>query len=214
MYKVDLHTHSTASPDGSLALGHYRRMLDNGSLDYVAITDHNTILFAKKAQAALGNRVIIGEEITTTQGEIIGLFLGKAIPAGLSVSETISRIKQQGGLVYVPHPFESVRQGLPESALEPVADFIDIVEVNNGRAVFQNRSQQAKTWAKKHSLPGASSSNSHGWHGWGKTYVIIDQVPEVGTFAKALAGAKHIVQSPGLRGILYPKYNRLRKVLS
>ncbi|HUC89730.1 MAG TPA: PHP domain-containing protein [Patescibacteria group bacterium] len=214
MYKADFHTHSIASPDGSLTLGHYRRILDSGTLDYAAVTDHNTISFAQKAQAVLGDKIIVGEEITTTDGEIIGLFLHKVVPAGLSLGEAIDRIKQQGGLVYVPHPFETVRSGLAEDALEPLSSQLDIVEVNNGRAVFQNRSAQAKAWAGKHSLPGASSSDSHGWHGWGKTYTEIAQAPDVKTLAKTLKTAKYVVQSPGLRGILYPKYNRLRKALS
>jgi Predicted metal-dependent phosphoesterases (PHP family) len=74
MYKVDLHTHSIASPDGSLNEDNYRKMLETGRLDCIAVTDHNTIAFAKELHANLGDRIIVGEEITTLDGEIIGLF--------------------------------------------------------------------------------------------------------------------------------------------
>ncbi|HSX31624.1 MAG TPA: PHP domain-containing protein [Candidatus Saccharimonadales bacterium] len=210
-YKVDLHTHSVDSPDGSLTFTQYKRMLDQKGLDCIAITDHNTIGFAKAAQAALGSKIIVGEEVTTTEGELIGLFLTEAVPAGLTPLETAKRIKAQGGLVYVPHPFETVRSGMPLQALDGIAKFVDIVEVRNGRAVFQNRSGLAEEWAAKHKLPGAASSDTHGWHGWGKTYTSLGHIPRKATLAKALGNARYTIGSGGLRAVLYPKFNRLRK---
>ena len=210
-YKVDLHTHSLDSPDGSLTFTQYKQMLDQKGLDYIAITDHNTVRFALAAHAALGSNIIVGEEVTTTDGELIGLFLTKAIPAGLTPLETAKRIKAQGGLVYVPHPFETVRSGITPQALDSIADLVDIVEVRNGRAVFQNRSGQAEEWAAARKLPGAASSDSHGWHGWGKTYSTIDHIPRKTTLASSLYAARLTVGSGGLRAVLYPKFNRLRK---
>src|SRR3954467_12292615 len=110
MFKVDLHTHSIASPDGSLGLEDYRRALAEKRLDYIAITDHNRIDFAAQIRATLGEQIIIGEEITAVEGEVIGLFLREAVPAGLPLAETIQRITDQGGVVYIPHPFETVRK--------------------------------------------------------------------------------------------------------
>src|SRR6266852_4695389 len=106
MCKVDLHTHSQASLDGGLSAADYHNMLaqDNG-LQCVAVTDHNSIAFAQKLQAELGERIIVGEEITTAEGEIIGLYLKKTVPGGRSLAETVRSIKEQDGLVYVPHPF-------------------------------------------------------------------------------------------------------------
>ncbi len=110
MFKVDLHTHSVASPDGGLTAQDYLQFLEKKDLQVIAITDHDTITFASDLQAQLGVRIIVGEEITTTEGEIIGLFLSKGIPPGLSPEETIHRIRRQNGLVYIPHPFETVRK--------------------------------------------------------------------------------------------------------
>jgi predicted metal-dependent phosphoesterase TrpH len=207
--KIDLHTHSIASPDGSLNETHYRRMLESGGLDIIAVTDHNTISFALELNKKLGDRIIVGEEIMTPQGEIIGLYLKEAVKPGLSPAETVAAIKTQGGLVYIPHPFETRRKGLQLGTLNTIAKDIDIVETHNGRAVFQNKSRTAGDWAAKNKLPGAAGSDSHGWYGWGRTYSIIDSAPAKATLAKLLAKAEHQAGSPGIRGVLYPKFNKI-----
>jgi predicted metal-dependent phosphoesterase TrpH len=186
-------------------------MLEHGGLDGVAVTDHNTIDFALALQAQLGERIIVGEEITTEQGEIIGLYLSHPIAAGLPLDDAIHQIQAQGGLVYVPHPFETVRKGISAAVLKIVADNVDIIEVHNGRAVAQNRSVQAHAWAASHHVPGAASSDAHGRAGWGKTYTILDRQPTKETLVRLLATAKHRTGFPGVRALLYPKFNRLRK---
>jgi len=211
MYKVDLHTHSIASPDGSLNEDNYRKMLETGRLDCIAVTDHNTIAFAKELHANLGDRIIVGEEITTLDGEIIGLFLTKPVKPGMSAADTVRAIKQQGGLVCIPHPFETVRKGIPIVVLDAIADRVDMIEVRNGRAVFQNKSRQAEAWATEHRVAGVASSDAHGWHGWGRTYTTVAEMPTRGTLVKLLANATYKVGLPGIRGVLYPKLNRIRR---
>ncbi len=211
MHKIDLHTHSVASPDGSLSESDYRRMLETGKLDCIAITDHNTISFAQEMHAKLGERIIVGEEITTYEGEIIGLYLTETVKAGMSAADTAEAIKQQGGLVYIPHPFETVRKGISPVTLDTIADKVDIIETRNGRAVFQNKSKQAEAWAAQHRMPRAASSDSHGKHGWGRTYSLIQQMPTRETLASLLAEATYKSGLPGLRGVLYPKLNRIRR---
>ncbi|HSW99226.1 MAG TPA: PHP domain-containing protein [Candidatus Saccharimonadales bacterium] len=208
---MDLHTHSAASPDGGITAVQYRRMLADGRLDVVAVTDHNRVDFALGLRAELGARVIVGEEITAREGEIIGLYLESAVPAGLSAQETVRRIKQQHGLVYIPHPFETVRKGLDVATLEAIAADVDIIETRNGRAVFQNRSAAAGVWAAKHAVPGAASSDAHGAVGWGKTYSVLAAAPTHATLVTLLYDAQLAASPPGLRGVLYPKLNRLRK---
>lgn len=210
MCKLDLHTHSVASPDGGLRAADYYHMLEQEGLACIAITDHNTITFAQELQAELGERIIVGEEIMTTAGEIIGLYLKKAVPAGLSLAETVRRITQQDGLVYVPHPFETRRHGLSAEALAGIVGDIAIVEIRNGRAVFQNRSKAAYAWAAEHDLPGAASSDAHGRHGWGKTYSVVAEPPTRDTLVSLLRNARYYSGSPGVRGVLYPKFHRLR----
>lgn len=211
MYKIDLHTHSYGSPDGGLKVRHYKRMLDAAGLDFIAVTDHGRIDAAVALQEALGSQIIVGEEIKTNSGEIIGLYLHKVIPAGLTPEETIKRIRAQGGLVYVPHPFETMRSGLPDRALQKIANDIDIMEVHNGRAVFQNHSSQAAAWVKHHEgVVGAASSDAHGYRGWGKTYSCVNAQPTRDTLVTLLGEASYAVHAPGVIGLLYPKINRAR----
>src|SRR4051812_4619386 len=115
MFKIDLHTHSVESKDGGISFEQYAHALSTNRLDVIAITDHDTIDFATHAQTELGDRIIVGEEIMSTGGEIVGLYLKEAVKAGLSPLETVKQIREQGGLVYVPHPFETVRKGLHPS---------------------------------------------------------------------------------------------------
>jgi predicted metal-dependent phosphoesterase TrpH len=211
MFKVDLHTHSQKSPDGGLTVADYKRAIDQGLLDTIAVTDHNSISFAQELQRQFGEKIIIGEEITALEGELIGLYLKEVIPAGLSAAETVADIRKQGGLVYVPHPFESVRKGLPLAVLDSIANEVDIVEVHNGRAVFQNKSEQALVWAAAHHKAAAASSDAHGRRGWGKTYSEIATLPKRDDLVPQLMVATYQKGFVGARGILYPKLNRLRK---
>jgi len=211
MYKIDLHTHSVASLDGSLTEASYRKMLQSGGLQYIAVTDHNTISFATELRAKLGGAIIVGEEITSREGEIIGLYLTQVVPAGLTARETVTAILQQGGLVYIPHPFETVRKGITAQTLDDIADEVDIVETHNGRAFFQNRGAKAKAWAAGHRVPGAASSDAHGQHGWGRTYSVLSAPPSAKNLPALLAKAQFVTGLPGVRGLLYPKLNRIRR---
>jgi predicted metal-dependent phosphoesterase TrpH len=213
MYKVDLHTHSTASPDGGINAAQYHRMLKSGHLDTIAITDHNRIDFATDLRHKLGEAIIVGEEIMTTAGEIIGLYLEKLVMPQQTPLATVKAIKDQGGLVYIPHPFETVRKGLSAAALEQLADYIDIMEVCNGRAFFQNRSQQAAVWTRINNKLGAASSDAHGHRGLGTTYTSVQQPPRRESLLELLASGVLITGRPTVRALLYPKLNRLRKTV-
>lgn len=210
-YRLDLHTHSTNSPDGGLHLKHYRHALESGRLDCVAITDHNDIGFALKARDALGERIIVGEEIMSTEGEIVGLFLDEPIKPGLSPEETIAAIRAQDGLVYIPHPFETIRKGLRPSVLERIKDDIDIMEVVNGRAFFQNRRDQALLWAKLHGVPGAASSDAHGPRGLGRTFSSLQSMPNRDNLLALLRAGVLNTRRPAVRSLLYPKMNKIKK---
>jgi predicted metal-dependent phosphoesterase TrpH len=211
-YKIDLHTHSYGSPDGGLTLGDYRTALTDGTLSSIAVTDHDTIEAAQKIQQKIGgDKIIVGEEITTADGEIIGLYLTQAIPPGLSAIDTAQQIRDQDGLVYVPHPFETLRKGITHETLTGIAEYVDIIEAYNGRAVFQNTSNQALGWAKTHRHSTAASSDAHGKRGLGYTYTMVHKIPTKETLIELLVLAKHVHAKPPLRSLLYPKYHRLRK---
>lgn len=211
MYKIDLHTHSSASPDGGITAAQYQHALERGMVDVVAITDHNTIELAQALHSQLGDKIIVGEEIMTTHGEIVGLYLEEVVPAGLSPEETIRRIKDQHGLVYIPHPFETVRKGVSPETLESIADYVDIIEVCNGRAFLQNRSAQTVVWARLNHIPAAASSDAHGIKGLGRTFTDIEELPTRDTLAGLLDKGVLRTSQPTIQALLYPKYHRLRK---
>lgn len=211
MYKVDLHTHSVASPDGGVTAEQYRATLANGTLDSIAITDHNSIDFATRLKQELGDQIIIGEEIMTQQGEVIGLYLTELVPAGLDVQETITRIRAQNGIVYIPHPFETVRKGLHPAVMDDISKDIDIVEICNGRAFLQDKSEQTVVWTRLNNIVGAASSDAHGVKGLGKTYTAVSEPPTRNNLVKLLTTATCQTEKPSLRALLYPKYHRLRK---
>lgn len=212
MVRVDLHTHSIKSPDGSISLEQYREVLKS-KLDCVAITDHNRIDFALKVQSELGaDKIIVGEEINTNQGEVIGLFLDEVVEPNQDIEVTIEKIKTQGGLVYIPHPFETVRSGVTKETLEQIKDSVDIIEGANGRAFFQNFGPQAHAWARVHNVPSLASSDAHRAKALGKTYSQISEVPTVDTLVELSRTARKFYARPSLTDILAPKLNRLKKV--
>ena len=212
MYKIDLHTHSKASPDGCLTIDNYCQMIDSNKLNFIAVADHNIISFAQQLQAKLGASIIVGEEVTTNDGHLIGLYLKEAIKPGLSAAETADLIHDQNGLVYVPHPFEKrTRQSLSRQVLEAITDKVDIVEVFNGRARLASSGKLAMSWALEHKKAFAASSDAHGPHGWGQTYSRIDMLPERDNLLDLLNSPSIAAGSVGLIGRLYPELNRIRK---
>ena len=214
---LDLHTHSYGSPDGGLSLNEYRRMLESGKLDVVAITDHGSIKTAQDIQAKLGElgeRIIIGEEIKTTDGEIIGLYLNESIPEGMTPAETVVAIRAQAALVYVPHPFEKIRSGMSKAGLASILPDVDIVESFNGRAYGRNPEKKLREltdYVDNIHWSYAASSDAHGGIGWGRTYSIVDTLPTKDSLVTLMKSASYSRKRVGL-GILYPKVNRIHKI--
>jgi predicted metal-dependent phosphoesterase TrpH len=165
-------------------------------------------------QKALGaERIIIGEEITTQEGEIIGLYLSDMIKPGLTVEATIGAIKSQNGLVYVPHPFENIRKGIQPETLQRIIDQVDIIETNNGRAITKKHSIEAQTWAVKNKIAACASSDAHGLSGAGHTYTNINSRPTKETLIAELSEATFVNNKPSIRSYLYPKINKFKKAL-
>lgn len=214
MIRIDLHTHSEASIDGGITPNQYAEILKNEILDIIAITDHNRIDFALGMQKALGKeRIIVGEEISTIDGDIIGLYLDANIEPGMSAEETVDAIHAQDGLVYIPHPFEKVRNGIQLEKLNEIINKIDIIESYNGRALTKKRGITANTWAVKNKIPGCASSDAHGASGIGHTYTALNIQPNRNTLAKELQNGSIAHNRPPIRSLFYPKINRLKNYL-
>ena len=212
MTRIDLHTHSIASPDGRISEKQYTEAIDSGKLDVIAITDHNRIDYAVMMRKKHGDKIIVGEEIMTSEGEIIGLYLTKKVEPGLSLAETIIAIRSQGGITYLPHPFETVRHGIMHSSLENLENQIDIVETYNGRTL-QNKGDYAKDWAGTNDKPGAGSSDAHSKNGLSYTYTVIPKIPTKNTLLPLLRSGKIISAKPPVKTYFDPKRNRIGKKL-
>src|SRR5439155_18376916 len=142
-------------------------------------------------ELADGLRVIVGEEVSSRDGEIIGLFLEKPIPRDLSAEETIARIHDQGGLVSVPHPFSRNRlYHLRRTALERVWSQIDCIEVFNAREAFAADNRRAEAFAKERNLPGAVASDAHRVSEIGRAWLEIDDFVDKASFIASIRGGE------------------------
>ncbi|MBM4421452.1 MAG: PHP domain-containing protein [Chloroflexi bacterium] len=162
--KVDMHTHCCWSRDSRTPIAAQAAAAVKAGLDVVCATDHDTIEGALLLREAAAGRfqVVIGEEISTADGDLIGLFLERAVPRGLSAEESIADIHSQGGLACVPHPFSrNRRHHMREAALERVAPLLDLVEVFNAREMFPSDNERAARWAAARGIPGAVGSDAH-----------------------------------------------------
>jgi len=190
--RVDLHCHTHRSEDSQLSFAGLKRALEKRAIDVIAITDHNRIDGALElADRWVTPRVIVGEEIRTIEGEIVGLFLTSFIPPRLSPEETLSEIRRQGGFVYVPHPFDRIRRSvLRESALRRIAHAIDAVEVLNGRLHSSALNARAADFARERHLLATAGSDAHIGAEAGRVGLEMESFTSREEFARALVGAR------------------------
>jgi hypothetical protein len=189
--RVDCHLHTVASGDAWTTLDHLADRVRECRLDVVCITDHNVTSEAVAAvQRGIGCRVIVGEEIRTPSGDVIGLFLAERIPYVLPLAEVAARIRAQGGLVYAPHPFDLGRSSLGP-ALAPLcaAGLVDVIEVFNAKIADPARNEQAARLAAQFGLPGGAGSDAHDPPGVGAAYLELPDFDGPASFLEALAGA-------------------------
>jgi predicted metal-dependent phosphoesterase TrpH len=168
---VDFHIHTRFSRDSILTEEKFIEKAIERGLTHVAITNHNNVEGAvavrdKVAELGLTDKltVILGEEVSTADGEVVGVFLEKTIPRGLSANETADEIHRQGGLVSVPHPFDPFRGShIKEGPLRNLAESrkIDMLEVFNCRVSLQRHNEEAAEFAKRYEIPGIAASDSH-----------------------------------------------------
>ena len=166
LIEVDLHMHTDHSPDCATPVDVLLSTATERGLGAIAITDHNEVSGAHEARelaaANGGPKVIVAEEVKTAeQGEVIGLFIEEKIPRGLTMAETISQIKRQGGLVYVPHPFDRLHSVPDYEHLLAVVDDVDAIEVFNPRVALTAFNEEAERFAAKYRIVPGAGSDSH-----------------------------------------------------
>lgn len=192
LVRVDCHLHTVASGDAVTTLDELAERARQAGLDVVCITDHNVTSAAVAAAGRdLGVRVVVGEEIRTPDGDIIGLFLTERIPYVLPVAEVVTRIRAQGGLVYAPHPFDQDRSSLGRVLPELcAAGAVDIVEVFNAKTATREPNDRAAALAAAYGLPGGAGSDAHDPPGVGAAYLEMPDFDGPAGFLAALAGAR------------------------
>ena len=188
MLKADLHIHTEYSMDCNTPLEKIIQRCLGIGINCIAIADHGTVEGALKLESIAPFTVIVAEEILTPHGEIMGMFLQETIPSGLSVEQTIARIRAQGGLVCIPHPFDTLRQSaLDGRVIETIIGQIDIIEVFNARAPLLRGSDKANTFAEKYGLLKSAGSDAHTVTEIGNAYVEMPEFTGKDDFLQALA---------------------------
>jgi glycosyltransferase involved in cell wall biosynthesis len=175
LIEVDLHMHTDHSHDCVTPVDVLLATARERGLGAIAVTDHNEIsgaLDARAKAADYGVKVIVGEEVKTAdQGEVIGLFIEEKIPRGLTLEETIAEIKRQGGLVYVPHPFDRLHSVPDYEHLLAVVDDVDAIEVFNPRIAIPAFNEEAVRFAGKYRIVGGAGSDAHVAQGLGEVRI-------------------------------------------
>jgi predicted metal-dependent phosphoesterase TrpH len=194
LIEVDLHMHTDHSPDCATPVEVLLETARDRGLGAIAITDHNEIsgaLEGRRIAEQMGDiKVIVAEEVKTAeQGEVIGLFLEEKIPRGMSMAETISEIRRQGGLVYVPHPFDRFHSVPDYEHLLDIVEEVDILEVFNPRVAVTAFNEEAERFARKYRIVPGAGSDSHVAQGLGSVRVRIHDFDGPAEFLEAMRDA-------------------------
>ncbi len=191
LLRADLHVHTCYSPDSRASLEDIVKVCQRKGINCLAITDHNTIAGAMRFKELAPFPIIVGEEIMTLSGELIGYFLQEEIPPGLSAEETVARIKSQGGLVCLPHPFDRLtRSPLRSREREKLLPQIQIVEVFNSRTVFPGASAKARHFARQNGFLASAGSDAHLPYEVGNAYVEMPSFSSPEDFLASLRQGK------------------------
>ncbi len=187
---LEFHCHTHASKDSLTRPADLVSVARRKGIDRVVITDHNSIAGALEAKSIDPELIIVGEEIMTTQGEILAAFVQEEIPANLSPQETIKRLKEQGAFISVSHPFDELRKGgWKENDLLEILPFVDAVEVYNSRCMFPRFNRRAGLFAQKHNIAGTVGSDAHAAFELGRSLLLLDQFTGPDEMRQVIRGA-------------------------
>ncbi len=216
MLRADLHIHTADSMDSTTSVEQVMaRCLEIG-IDCVAVTDHGAVANALRLKSMAPFPVIVGEEILTPHGEVMGLFLTERVPSPLPAQEAVARIKAQGGLVCIPHPFDRLRgSALGGRMVEMLLPEIDIIEVFNSRTHLLRDLALALSFAQSHGLAASAGSDAHTPGEIGRAYVEMPGFNGRDEFLQSLAQGRIVgrrssplVHLSGLRARLMKRLRR------
>ena len=176
MISVDFHSHTFASKDSLTSSERFVAAARRKNLNRVVVTDHNGIAGAQATYLLDPERIIVGEEIMTTKGEILAAFVREEIPRGLTPQETIKRLRDQSAFISVSHPFDSWRNGAwrLEDLLE-ITPLVDAIEIFNARCTNSTDNQKALDFAREYHLSGTAGSDAHAAFELGKARLLLPE---------------------------------------
>jgi hypothetical protein len=208
----EFHCHSKFSKCSNVEIEDIIKKCEKKGINGIALADHNTIEGALELKSKAPNwlRVVIGEEILTNSGEIIGLFLNKEIKPKLSLAETILEIKRQGGLVILPHPFDRIRSKITSKEIDENIDYFDAIETFNARCFFPSDNKKAENYAKNNEKIGICGSDSHFLGEYGRTIISNINLDSPQEFLKSL---KNSTFKTAKISILFYIISKLRKIV-
>lgn len=210
-WEVDLHSHTHASYDCLNDPADLVAAAREAGLHRLAVTDHDEIEGALEARSRAPDLVIVGEEVRTAEGlDLIGLFLSERIPPGGAFPEVAEAIRRQGGLVYLPHPFDRHR-GASETFLEEMVVHLDAVEGLNARVHDGRRNRRARAWAGRRGLPVGAGSDAHLLSEVGRVRVRLPPFEDAAGLLRSLAGGRLLGRPSGRWVHLGSTWAKVRK---
>lgn len=189
--RVDFHSHTHWSDDSLLSPIKLIEAARNAGLNKIVVTDHNEIGGALEAQEIAPELVIVGEEIMTSRGEILAVYIKERVQPNLSPIETLEKLKDQGAFISLSHPFDRHRLGgwtLEE--LELMHPYLDALETLNARTIYSEDNQKAADYAEKHLLAGIAGSDSHSAGEVGKVWVDLPPFDDVSSLRNSIKSGK------------------------
>ncbi len=214
MLKADLHIHTQFSMDCQTPLDKIIKRCQELNINCVAIADHGTAEGALRMREIAPFKVIVAEEILTTHGEIMGMFLKESIPSGITPQEAIKRIRAQDGLVNIPHPFETIRgSALNDAMIDEIGNDIDLIEVLNSRSPLPANTNKARAFAAKHGIPGTAGSDAHTVFEIGNAYIEMPDFNTKEEFLKSVAEGKIYGKRSGMFVHLFSGWARVKTKL-
>lgn len=192
-WRIELHCHSIWSKDCIITLETILQLCERRGIDKLALTDHNTAEGALLLQQRAPDRIIVGEEIMTTQGELLAYFVQESIPAGLTPQETIDELRAQGAIISVSHPFDRLRKGAwEEHHLLAIIEQVDAIETFNARCLYAEDNARAAAFAKTHGLRGTAGSDAHSRPEYGRALTLLAPFTTPSEFIAALDQAAYV----------------------
>ena len=197
-WNVELHSHTLYSKDSLTPLRAIIQTCQRKHIDRIAITDHNTADGALELARQAPDLIIVGEEIMTTRGELLGYFMRESIPAGLTPDQAIRRLRDQGAAISVSHPYDRLRKGAwAEADLLAILDQVDAIEIFNARCLFEEDNRKTQQLATARHKSGTVGSDAHVPYELGRATLQMTPFTDAASFIQALQTAtQKTVRSP------------------